>query len=76
MPSSLCEEEFEEFFFFFSLTVISFMLAIVFHLFTFGLFLIPLTVLEWLRMKCLLSASEQEGFRPHGVSWIFDYIVT
>lgn len=69
MPSSLCEEEFEEFLFiyFFSF-FISFMLAIVFHLFTFGLFLIPLTVLEWLRMKCLLSASEQEGFRPHGVS--------
>lgn len=49
-------------------TVIGFMLAIVFQLLTFGLFLILLTVLEWLRAKCLLSTSEQAGFRPHGVS--------
>lgn len=48
---------------------------IVFHLFTSQLLLTPLPVLVRLGMKCLLSASEQAGFRPYSMSWIFYDIV-
>lgn len=41
---------------------------IVFHLFTSQLLLIPLPVSVRLGMKCLLSASEQAGFRPYSMS--------
>lgn len=51
-------------------------LAIVFQPLTLELFLILQPASEWLRAKRLLSTSEQAGFRPHGVSWIFYYIVT
>lgn len=51
-------------------------LAIVFQPLTLELFLILQPASEWLRAKRLLSTSEQAGFRPNGVSWIFYYIVT